>query len=119
MNTRCNNPNNHKFPDYGGRGITICDRWKSFQTFFDDMGERASLDHTLERKDVNGNYEPGNCIWASNLVQANNRRSNVYVEVGGERLTIAEACRKYNVPYHKTWRKLRKEMSIEKAFNIE
>jgi hypothetical protein len=74
MRERCLRPDSQSYPNYGGRGITICDRWRnSFVNFLADMGERPN-GHTLDRIDVNGNYEPGNCRWATNKRQARNTR---------------------------------------------
>ena len=78
MRSRCNNPNHPQFKDYGGRGITICDRWNDFTYFVEDMGERPD-GYTLERTDNSGNYEPSNCCWASRKTQANNRRMRTVV----------------------------------------
>jgi hypothetical protein len=74
---RCFRPQNKRYPEYGGRGITMCDAWRnSFEAFLADMGEMPD-GTTLDRIDVNGNYEPGNCRWATKLQQARNTRANV------------------------------------------
>lgn len=74
MTNRCNNPNNHSYSRYGGRGIKVCERWLVFENFLADMGEKPAKGMSIERLDVNGNYEPGNCTWATHKVQARNTR---------------------------------------------
>lgn len=75
MKTRCYNENADQFPLYGGRGIKVCERWlNSFESFLEDMGRRPSKAHTIDRKNSDGDYEPGNCRWATPTQQANNRR---------------------------------------------
>ena len=82
MKYRCNNPNYKEFNNYGGRGITVCDRWlHSFENFFEDMGKKPTSKHTLDRKDPNGNYEPSNCRWATQSQQVKNRRKPCSKEV--------------------------------------
>jgi hypothetical protein len=75
MKLRCLNRNHHAFSSYGGRGITVCDRWlDSYDSFIRDMGPRPSHKHSIDRIDVNGNYEPSNCRWATATDQVRNRR---------------------------------------------
>lgn len=86
MIQRCTNKNEESYRNYGGRGITVCDRWRKFENFFEDMGIRPSPKLTLDRINNDGNYEPGNCRWADNKTQVNNARSNRILEYNGIRL---------------------------------
>ncbi|MFZ2306796.1 MAG: hypothetical protein WAW73_20170 [Rhodoferax sp.] len=98
MQTRCLNRNSPAFENYGGRGISICQRWKnSFENFLADMGERPSPDHSIERENNDGNYEPSNCRWATAEEQANNKRNNVKVTIDGVTKNISAWARQFGV----------------------
>jgi hypothetical protein len=99
MRTRCYNTKTPYYKDYGGRGITVCERWNSFELFLADMGPRPSDGSSVERRNVNGNYEPSNCYWATDKTQARNRRGTIYVSVGGEDISLAEASEKSGINY--------------------
>lgn len=95
--TRCNNPKSADYPRYGGRGIKMCERWARLKNFLVDMGPRPSPDHTLERLDTNGDYEPSNCVWATRREQALNRRRTIWVEIDGIRLCVKDWARRIGV----------------------
>lgn len=108
MRSRCFNRNHHKWKNYGGRGITICDRWlKSFESFASDMGQRPGPGYSLDRIDTNGNYEPGNCRWATAREQANNSRSNRVITWNGETLTLTEWARRLGRNAGTLWSQLK------------
>lgn len=99
MIARTSYPSNAAYAYYQRMGITVCDRWREFSAFLADMGERPSLDHTLDRwPDKMGNYEPGNCRWATRRAQANNRVTNKTVEWRGQSYTMAELSRATGLP---------------------
>lgn len=76
MRRRCYNPNTSDYQYYGARGIAVCERWSSYEAFISDMGPRPSPDLSIEREDVNGDYEPNNCRWATAIEQRHNRRDS-------------------------------------------
>lgn len=90
MISRCRNQKRDCFANYGGRGITVCDRWKDFNNFYEDMGNRPSSKHTLERKDNDGDYSPGNCKWALRFEQLRNTRRNRKYEWHGQFLCLSD-----------------------------
>lgn len=90
MIDRCRNPQHTFFNRYGGRGITVCERWRSFENFRDDMLESWFPGATIERMDVNGNYEPSNCLWATKADQNRNRSNTVWLTHNGETRRIRE-----------------------------
>jgi hypothetical protein len=91
MKDRCNNPNNDDYAHYGGRGIRICDRWNdSFEAFIADIGHKPFPRATVDRIQVNGNYEPGNCRWATQAEQTRNKRNNRRLTFNGVTRTLSE-----------------------------
>lgn len=90
MKTRCENPNNHRYAEWGGRGIVICERWSEFSNFIADMGPRPSSKHQIDRIDNDGPYSPENCQWATRTTQARNTSASRYLTWNGQTKTAAE-----------------------------
>lgn len=97
MKQRCSNPHNASYHCYGAVGVTVCARWLVFENFLADMGSRPSRGHTLHRGDGTKGYEPGNCSWATMSEQANGKRTNIVLEFGGKRQTVAQWARELGV----------------------
>jgi DNA-binding MarR family transcriptional regulator len=119
MIQRCTNQNNAHFSNYGGRGISVCDRWLAFANFLEDMGERPN-GMTLDRIDNDGNYEPGNCRWATRKEQAGNTRVTKHVVLDGEVVSLSEAARRLNYDSSQLSKLVRRdgvESAIEQARN--
>lgn len=124
MKGRCYNPNNSSYKNYGGRGIEICKEWKdSFQAFYDwsiangydETVERGKC--TLDRIDVNGNYEPSNCRWVSQKVQSRNKRQNIKVEFRGETKVLKDWALELGINYNTLYSRLHNsDWNIEKSF---
>jgi hypothetical protein len=115
MRERCFLVNHADYPNYGGRGIKVCERWEtSFENFLADMGLRPNK-MSIERIDVDGDYAPENCRWATNKDQMNNRRNNVFLEFDGSRLTIAQWAEKIGLKYSTLKERLARGWSVERA----
>lgn len=97
MLTRCKNRNSVSFKNYGGRGITVCEEWNKFESFFEDMGRRPSDLHSIERKDNNKPYSKDNCIWATEEIQSRNRRNNVNITINGVTKLMIDWAKEYGV----------------------
>ena len=104
----------HKYPDYGGRGIKICARWDRFENFLADMGERPD-GMTIDRQDVNGDYEPGNCRWATGRTQGRNKRNTSHVTVDGITRGLPEWAEIAGLPRGVIEYRLRKGWSSDRA----
>lgn len=119
MKTRCYNKNSNVWKGYGGRGITVCDRWlgaDGFANFLADMGPRLSENSYLDRIDNDGNYEPSNCRWTTWKNQQRNRRTTRYLTYDGQTRCLAEWAEMYGIPSGLLWVRLeRLNWSLEKA----
>lgn len=106
MIQRCTNSKNEKFVRYGGRGITVCDRWRKFENFLADMGEPPPGDLSIERKDNNKGYSPENCKWATRMEQGRNKHNNRFLTYEGKTLHISEWARRKGLKIPTLWRRL-------------
>ena len=117
MNRRVRNKNQKYYHLYGGRGISICERWSGecgFSNFLADMGKKPSQSHSLDRINVNGNYEPSNCRWATSAEQARNKRTNRTLSANGKTMCIADWADHLGL-HRSTIEKRLKRMAAEKA----
>lgn len=105
MKTRCNDPSSISYPNYGGRGITICERWTKFENFLEDMGERPE-GCSLDRKNNSAGYSKRNCRWVSRTTQNGNKRNNRVVRYKGKVMCLAAWCSRLDLPYPRTYHRV-------------
>lgn len=116
IKNRCQNNNNTVYKYYGLRGIKVCEEWQKFEPFYEwaiNSGYNEQL--TIERIDVNGNYEPNNCTWITQKEQANNKRNNHFITYNNETHTIADWAKLYNISYKMLFKRLKDGWNIERA----
>lgn len=119
LKRRCTAPSSHDYKYYGGRGIKVCERWlESFENFLADMGRKPGPEYSIDRyPDNNGNYEPGNCRWATRLQQARNSRSSKILTFLGETLPIPEWAERKGIQGSTIAWRIRSGWSVERALN--
>ncbi len=119
MMSRCTMPAYSGYPQYGGRGITVCDKWLTFSGFIEDMGPKPSQSHTIDRfPNRNGNYEPSNCRWATKADQNRNMETNVWIEHDNEKLVLTDWLKKLGVPVSTYYSRRRRGLPIKKALGL-
>lgn len=118
MKRRCQNKNNKSFSYYGGRGITVCEKWESFDGFCKDMYDTYSEKMTLERVDVNSGYFKENCTWIPHKMQSRNKRNTVKIYFNGTLIPFSEYCEINNLEYNKVRYELKKENKLVYANEV-
>lgn len=120
MKERCYDKKSSNYHNYGGRGISIFKEWlNSFESFRDwALANGYSNDLTIDRIDNNGNYQPSNCRWSTNMEQQRNRRNNVWFEIDGEKILLADALKKYNIKMQTLSPRLKKGYSLIDALTL-
>lgn len=117
MIQRCENINDSHYPDYGARGITVCESWKTFENFYADMGDKPSDAHSIDRVRNGEGYSPSNCCWATATEQANNRRSNRLLVFNGEEMTASVLAKRYGINVQTFYYRLDAGWTVEDAIN--
>jgi len=115
MKSRCLNPKCKKYPNYGGRGIRVCEKWMKFDNFYKDMGARPTRKHTIERIDTNGDYEPSNCKWSTNSENCRNKRNNVLVTHEGRTQCVKAWSEELGIPYARLQARIKRGWNHERA----
>jgi len=116
MLQRCTNPNATSYADYGGRGIHVCERWLSFDSFLEDMGPKPSSKHQIDRVNNSGHYSPDNCKWSTAVEQNCNRRDTRRITFDGATQSLRAWCRELGIPWTTLHDRLRRGWSVERAF---
>lgn len=118
MVNRCTNPNNPAYKDYGGRGIAVCNEWRDFKEFHRWAVENGYSDSLqIDRIDNDRGYYPDNCRWADRVTQANNKRTNVIVEIEGKKDTLKNIARKYGIDYKVLHRRISLGWTLDRAIH--
>ena len=117
MIQRCLNPAHDQYHNYGGRGITVSQEWRSFENFYRDMGHPPSDDHSLERRNGEIGYQADNCVWATCLEQQNNRRNNVLLTFNGKTQTISQWARELGLSKNTIQTRVAKGWTTERALS--
>lgn len=118
MIQRCYYPNSVSYHNYGGKGIKVCKRWRnSFLNFLNDMGNRPSFNHSIERLNRNKHYTPSNCKWATRIEQSRNTKNNVYIKYKNIKMTIAEWAECLNLEYSTFRYYLSKKRNMKWIYN--
>lgn len=119
MISRCQDCKNNQWENYGGRGIKVCSRWRNFENFLADMGERPSKSHSIDRLNADGDYEPSNCRWATASQQGRNRRNNRMVHYLGKQRALSEACELAGLNYKTVHARLQSGWPLNLALSTE
>lgn len=108
MINRCHCPTRSAYAKYGARGIYVCDRWRnSFEAFLADMGPRPSPSHSIERKDNDGPYAPGNCVWGTRRQQSRNTRSNIWLTHGGKTMLAVDWAKEIGITHQAIYQRIK------------
>lgn len=118
MKVRCSNPKSQAYVRYGARGITVCERWHSFENFYADMGERPE-GMTLDREDNNKGYEPGNCRWATRREQTRNRNITISLSFNGRTQPLAAWAEELGLSYYLLLSRYKAGWSIERLLTTQ
>lgn len=115
MIQRCTNKNHKQYASYGGRGITVCNRWEKIETFIEDMSKGWKQGLTIDRIDNDKGYSPENCRWANQFVQSRNKRSNVNITLDGRTQCLMDWCIEKSLNYQTVCSRIRSGQTFEKS----